>query len=245
MYTIDWEIFAVKNFSPVALAVKKINAQKFLTHVFNFCHLATRQKLNTQIYLTRKFSDLWYNVYVIIFLLPFLFFSPSFSCPTYPFSPLTLICIYSSFHFSFHPPSLAFSLLCYFTLSLVLSLFLLHPSVLLLSITIFQFLPLTISLLPSPFTPLLPPFPPLFSVTLSNQTSGHQYLHQWLRPHFWFVIYADNFTCDGTPPLENEVIQYEMVFFNPDSSGQATDHFGDDYRGIVQNFQCMSTSFKK
>ena len=61
--------------------------------------------------------------------------------------------------------------------------------------------------------------------------SGSQYVNQWLRPHFWFVVYADPLTCLKESPPVNEVIEFEMEFLNPDSSGAATDHFGDDLRG--------------
>ena len=56
-------------------------------------------------------------------------------------------------------------------------------------------------------------------------------MNQWKRPHFWFVIYGDPSTCDQTTPTENIVLEYKMEFLNPDSSGAATDHFGDDFRG--------------
>lgn len=62
--------------------------------------------------------------------------------------------------------------------------------------------------------------------------SGSQYVNQWIRPHFWFVVYADPSTCLEGPPPVNEVIEFEMEFLNPDSSGAANDHFGDDLRGL-------------
>ena len=61
--------------------------------------------------------------------------------------------------------------------------------------------------------------------------SGAQYVNQWIRPHFWFVIYADPLTCHNEPPPLNEIVEFEMEFFNPDSSGAPTDHFGDEQRG--------------
>ena len=64
-----------------------------------------------------------------------------------------------------------------------------------------------------------------------DSTIGQQYVNQWVRPHFWFLVYADPYTCDASAPPTDEVIQYEVVFLNPDSSGEATDHFGDDLRG--------------
>jgi hypothetical protein len=63
--------------------------------------------------------------------------------------------------------------------------------------------------------------------------SGSQYVNQWIRPHFWFVVYADPLTCHEEPPTLNEVIEFEMEFLNPDSSGAATDHFGDEQRGLL------------
>ena len=61
--------------------------------------------------------------------------------------------------------------------------------------------------------------------------SGSQYVNQWIRPHFWFVVYADPSTCLERAPLVNDIIEFEMEFLNPDSSGAANDHFGDDLRG--------------
>jgi hypothetical protein len=68
--------------------------------------------------------------------------------------------------------------------------------------------------------------------------SGSQYVNQWIRPHFWFVVYADSTTCQSSPPLTNEVIEFEMEFLNPDWSGTANDHFGDDLRGLLL-FYCL------
>lgn len=71
-----------------------------------------------------------------------------------------------------------------------------------------------------------------FSTSI-KETSGQQHVNQWIRAHFWFVVYADLLTCREEAPVEDEVVEYEMVFLNPDSSGQATDHFGDDLRGLL------------
>ena len=64
------------------------------------------------------------------------------------------------------------------------------------------------------------------------QTSGQQFINQWIRPHFWFVIYADQHTCNSSqaPPF-SEASEFVMTFLNPDSEGVAQDHFGDDLRG--------------
>ena len=70
-----------------------------------------------------------------------------------------------------------------------------------------------------------------------KETSGQQYVNQWKRPHFWFAVYADPLTCGKDAPAEDEVMEYEMVFLNPDSSGQATDHFGDDMRGLISDWE--------
>lgn len=64
-----------------------------------------------------------------------------------------------------------------------------------------------------------------------EETSGEQYLNQWIRPHFWFVVYADSHTCTTTTPPYVEGVAYEMIFLNPDTYGNASDHFGDDLRG--------------
>ena len=63
--------------------------------------------------------------------------------------------------------------------------------------------------------------------------SGSQYVNQWIRPHFWFVVYADPQTCSKEAPPVNEIVEFEMEFLNPDSSGTATDHFGDELRGLA------------
>ena len=74
-------------------------------------------------------------------------------------------------------------------------------------------------------------FRPISHAASIKETSGQQHVNQWIRAHFWFVVYADLLTCREEAPVEDEVVEYEMVFLNPDSSGQATDHFGDDLRG--------------
>ena len=73
--------------------------------------------------------------------------------------------------------------------------------------------------------------PSLSQTVKFDSTIGQQYVNQWVRPHFWFLVYADPYTCEASAPPTDEVIQYEVVFLNPDSSGEASDHFGDDLRG--------------
>jgi len=73
-------------------------------------------------------------------------------------------------------------------------------------------------------------FSVLITGSLSN-TSGEQYVSQWIRPHFWFVVYTDEHTCNLSKPPYVEGVSFEMTFLNPDSAGDATDHFGDDLRG--------------
>lgn len=70
--------------------------------------------------------------------------------------------------------------------------------------------------------------------------SGNQVINQWIRPHFWFILYADQYTCNSTtPPPYYEAVEYEMKFLNPDSGGVASDHFGDDLRGeAVLDVRC-------
>lgn len=64
------------------------------------------------------------------------------------------------------------------------------------------------------------------------EVSGQQFINQWIRPHFWFILYADAYTCNSTePPPVYEALEYEMIFLNPGSGGNASDHFGDDLRG--------------
>lgn len=65
-----------------------------------------------------------------------------------------------------------------------------------------------------------------------SKTSDEQFVNQVVRPHFWFVVYVDPWTCNTTRPTDNAVLEYSMEFLNPDSSGVANDHFGDDYRGM-------------
>ncbi len=72
----------------------------------------------------------------------------------------------------------------------------------------------------------------LYSVKVSK-TEGQQVVNQWMRPHFWFLVYGEPSTCNTTTPTSNAVLEYSMEFLNPDSSGVANDHFGDDYRGII------------
>ena len=69
-----------------------------------------------------------------------------------------------------------------------------------------------------------------FLENLTN-TSGEQLLSQVVRPHFWFIVYADPYTCNSTSSPLHQAIEYEMVFLNPDSQGDANIHFGDDMRG--------------
>ena len=56
-------------------------------------------------------------------------------------------------------------------------------------------------------------------------------MSQWLRPHFWYVVYGDPDTCREAPPPMDEYMGYTLYFLNPDSYGEPTDHFGDDEKG--------------
>ena len=55
MINVDQEIFTVKILGQL-LWWQKLNAQENFMRTFNFCHLATWRKLNTQTFLTRKKS---------------------------------------------------------------------------------------------------------------------------------------------------------------------------------------------
>ena len=46
------------------------------------------------------------------------------------------------------------------------------------------------------------------------------------------MLYADDYTCNVTKPPYVEGAEFEMVFLNPDYTGNASDHFGDDLRGV-------------
>ena len=71
---------------------------------------------------------------------------------------------------------------------------------------------------------------PQRSVAVTS-TTGQQQFSQWIRPHFWFVVYADPWTCGGDEPISDQAIQYTLTFLNPDSNHMATDHFGEEQRG--------------
>lgn len=64
-----------------------------------------------------------------------------------------------------------------------------------------------------------------------SSREGHQFVNQWMRPHFWYVVYADSHTCEQAPPTDDHVLAYTLYFFNPDAFGDAVDHFGEDERG--------------
>ena len=54
-----------------------------------------------------------------------------------------------------------------------------------------------------------------------EKLDGQQYLNQWIRPHFWFIVYTDPHTCNTTTPPPYVAMEYEMTFLNPDSQGNA------------------------
>ena len=66
-----------------------------------------------------------------------------------------------------------------------------------------------------------------------SKTQGEQYVNQWIRPHFWYVVYADSSTCSPESPNDDFHMGFTLSFFNPDSYGDATDHFGEDEKGIL------------
>ena len=65
-----------------------------------------------------------------------------------------------------------------------------------------------------------------------HNIEGQQFVNQWSRPHFWYVVYADPNTCLLETPTEDIFIGYTLKFLNPDSHGIANDHFGEDEKGI-------------
>lgn len=71
-----------------------------------------------------------------------------------------------------------------------------------------------------------------------SSKQGEQYVNQWMRPHFWYVVYADPRTCEPELPTEDHTLAYTLYFFNPDSFGDAVDHFGEDERGLLQQALC-------
>ena len=75
-----------------------------------------------------------------------------------------------------------------------------------------------------------------------SKTEEQQVVNQWMRPHFWFLVYGEPSTCNTTTPTSNAVLEYRMEFLNPDSSGVANDHFGDDYRGELYYNYCWYMS---
>lgn len=77
-----------------------------------------------------------------------------------------------------------------------------------------------------------------FSVDIHNIV-GEQFVNQWLRPHFWYVVYADEYTCRTDPPDVDNSLGYTLVFLNPDSSGDATDHFGEDQKGLLSMYALL------
>ena len=67
------------------------------------------------------------------------------------------------------------------------------------------------------------------------EVSGEQFINQWIRPHFWFILFADTNTCNSaTPPPSSSPVEYDFTFLNPDSQGDPNDHFGDDLRGKIR-----------
>ena len=66
-----------------------------------------------------------------------------------------------------------------------------------------------------------------------SSKEGEQFVNQWMRPHFWYVLYADPRTCEPNPPAEDHILAYTLYFFNPDTFGDAVDHFGEDERGLT------------
>ncbi len=82
--------------------------------------------------------------------------------------------------------------------------------------------------------------PNFISVSIRG-TEGQQLVNQWMRPHYWYVMYGDARTCDDQLQ-EDYTIGYTLYFLNPDSYGNANDHFGEDQKGIT----CSTcTSFMK
>lgn len=76
----------------------------------------------------------------------------------------------------------------------------------------------------------------LLSLVPVFSNAGQQYVNQWLRPHFWYVVYADPNTCQESPPIDDIHVGYTLTFLNPDSYGVANDHFGEDEKGM---YVCM------
>ncbi|XP_064394157.1 integral membrane protein GPR180-like [Halichondria panicea] len=81
-----------------------------------------------------------------------------------------------------------------------------------------------------------------FEVKVSK-TEEQQVVNQWMRPHFWFLVYGEPSTCNTTTPTSNAVLEYRMEFLNPDSSGVANDHFGDDYRGLLPFYAVLVLAY--
>ncbi|XP_050407787.1 integral membrane protein GPR180 [Patella vulgata] len=80
-----------------------------------------------------------------------------------------------------------------------------------------------------------------------NATKGNLSVSHFVKPRIWHVVYSDAYTCDvdrPRSPLEQpNYVQYNISFFNPDSLGNPTEHFGDDETGLLRFYQLLTLGY--
>ncbi|ESP04844.1 hypothetical protein LOTGIDRAFT_109564, partial [Lottia gigantea] len=80
-----------------------------------------------------------------------------------------------------------------------------------------------------------------------NATKGNLSVSHFVRPRIWHVVYSDVFTCDDSKlKLPGEIpnyVEYNISFYNPDSLGNPTEHFGDDVTGLYRFYQLLTLGY--
>ncbi|XP_031554895.1 integral membrane protein GPR180-like [Actinia tenebrosa] len=71
-----------------------------------------------------------------------------------------------------------------------------------------------------------------------TELSGEMKFEQWTDPYIWYIVYADDVSCDPSQKVHHDV-QYTLELYNPDSKGNPQNHFSYDETGLLSFYELL------
>ncbi|XP_032232561.2 integral membrane protein GPR180 [Nematostella vectensis] len=69
-------------------------------------------------------------------------------------------------------------------------------------------------------------------------TEGKLQFDSWSDQYLWYLVYADNVSCDPSALVFAD-IEFTLELYNPDSKGQASNHFSYDESGLLSFYEIL------
>ncbi|EDO36475.1 predicted protein [Nematostella vectensis] len=71
-----------------------------------------------------------------------------------------------------------------------------------------------------------------------TDTEGKLQFDSWSDQYLWYLVYADNVSCDPSALVFAD-IEFTLELYNPDSKGQASNHFSYDESGLLSFYEIL------